>query len=800
MQIETATTEPLGAAAPAAPSARPRLSPFSPFAMRPKATPRPASQLPSPPVAPPEGAARDGVVEADADVPGEELVGRVRRVICQIKDSGFTVLAVRTEDREEVSVQAHTSQAFKENDRIVARGEWGTYKGRPQFKAASIRPEIPRGASGVVAWLKGGAVPGVGPAAVRKLLATFGEGLPEAMRDAETLRKAVAKRQAAAIAHAWNANAGLGELEAKLREMGLLPKQAVKVIEQYGARAPRQLKTDPWALFEIEGIGFKTCDRIAEANGLDMRHPSRLDTGLRWALNESLNRNGHCGLPRGALLSSAAAMLDLEQEELEAAAVVFLVGGRVVVDEVTGLVYPPSMLATEEAAARHLAALLVRSRGKVERESAEDAVRRAERELGKELDRDGGQFEAAVTALSNAVTIITGGPGTGKSTTQEVIVKAQEILGRGAEEVRLGAPTGRAAKRLAETSGREAVTIHRLLDWKASIGGFAHDASNPLKLTVAIIDEISMVDLRLFASLVEALPLDCCLVLVGDADQLPSVGPGQVLRDLIESGLVPVARLTRVHRQAEGSGIAVAAQRINRGDSPEEPGTRMRGFRVINKPDHALFAEIVRSVRFELPERGFDPMRDVQVVAAMRVGDVGVDALNAALKAALNPALPDGRSVRMPTVEFTVGDRVMQVRNDYGKGIYNGEVGTVTAVGHEADPRGGQRPWLTADFSGAEVRYTPEDAADVVLAYATTVHKVQGCEAPFVVFAAPWAHRRMLGRNLFYTGITRARLECLVVGDSATIDGAPRKADFMRRHTGLRERLAAALEEERRAA
>jgi exodeoxyribonuclease V alpha subunit len=761
---------------------------------------RPAARPASPKAdtAQPDPAVR--AEEGDADVPGEEIVCRVRRVIYQMKDSGFTVLAVRTEDREEVSLQAHTSQSFRENDRIVARGDWVTYKGRPQFKAASVRPEIPKGASGVVAWLKGGAVPGVGPAAVKKLLATFGESLPEAMRDADTLGRVVTKRQAAALAHAWNANAGLGELEAKLREMGLLPRQAVKVIEQYGARAPRQLKTDPWAIFEIEGIGFKTCDRIAETNGLDMRHPSRLDTGLRWALNESLNRNGHCGLPPGALLSAAAAMLDLEQEDLDTAMEVFLSGGRVVVDDVTGLVYPPAMLATEEAAAKHLAALLVRSRARVSPEVAEDAVRRAERELGKELDRDGGQLEAAIAALSNSVTIITGGPGTGKSTTQEVIVKAQEMLGRGADDVRLGAPTGRAAKRLAETSGREAMTIHRLLDWKASIGGFAHDANNPLKLTVAILDEISMVDLRLFASLVEAMPLDSALVLVGDADQLPSVGPGQVLRDLIASGLIPVARLTRVHRQAEGSGIAVAAQRINRGESPEEAGGRMRGFKVVHKPDHALFAEIVRLVRFELPERGFDPMKDVQVVAAMRVGEVGVDALNAALKAALNPVLPDGRSIRMPTGDFTIGDRVMQIRNDYEKGIYNGEVGTVTGVGYDADPRGGQRPWVTADFGGVVGRYTPASATEVALAYATSVHKVQGCEAPFVVFAAPWGHRRMLGRNLLYTGVTRARLECLVVGDKATVDEAPKKADFMRRHTGLRERLVRAVEAERMAA
>ena len=781
------------------------MRPMSPFS-------RSMASLRAVPGAAPARSAARTAAAPEAEPSPDQIEGRISRIICKrIPDSGFIVLALSMPGGKETTVQANTSQELRELDELVALGTWSTYKGRRQFKAETLRLRMPRNARGVASWLKS-AVKGIGPATIARLVESYGDALPDMMRNPEALRLGGLRQPGLAeeASRRWCANGGLGELEATLRKLGIRSsKQVVRIIERFGASAENVVATNPWELTEVEGIGFPTADAIARENGLSLEAPRRLQTGLSWVLSECLNRGGHCGMPENQLVSAASEMLEVAVEVVEAAMERFIDDVNVVLDDETKLVFPGELIDAERNAARHLAALLARSGGARSPAAAEAAVLRAERELGVSLDRDGGQFEAAVMALSQAVCVITGGPGTGKSTTQAVIVKAHSYFGRDAGRISMAAPTGRAAKRLTETSGQEARTIHRLLAFSAAAGGFTYDEDNQLQTDVCIVDEFSMVDIRLFASLAEALPLDCVFTLVGDADQLPSVGPGQVLRDLIASGVVPTARLTRVHRQAAGSGIAVAAQRINAGNAPEEPGTRMRGFSVSHKPDGALLAEIVRQVRFVLPEQGFDPMRDVQVMAAMRKGDVGVDVLNQALKDALNPALDDGRTVRffertimvdgrperVAKRTFTVDDRVMQFRNDYSKGVYNGETGTITAVGTENDGNI-SRPWVTVDFTGTEARYTPDDAEDLDLAYAATVHKIQGCEAPVVIFATPDSHRSMLDRNLLYTGVTRARIECRIIGDRHVVNAAPRRTGAGRRHTGLRERLVAAMRAE----
>jgi exodeoxyribonuclease V alpha subunit len=738
-------------------------------------------------------------VQLSSSPKGEEIRGKVIRVVCQITESGFTVIALRLSDGSEIAVQGFTSQKFEKHDPLLVHGAWSTYKGKAQFKAEVMRVEMPREVRGVSDWFGRGAVKGVGKAMVAKLVYVLGDKLPDAMGNPAILISAGMKPSLAeAVALAWTANGGMGELEYKLGSLGLKPRQIVKVIERYGAASLKVVSTNPWKLVDIERIGFPTADRIAEINDLDMTCPDRLAAGLVWAMNECLNREGHCGIPEQQLIASAVTMLDVPIECITGAMDAFVNGDTVVRDELTGMLYTLDMLEAEEESSEHLAALMARSKAAVPRDDAIEAILRAERELGVSLDRDGGQFEAAVGSLCNAVSVITGGPGTGKSTTQAVIVKAHSYFGRRDERIQLGAPTGRAAKRLSETSGRVARTIHRMLLFSPREGGFIYNQNKNLELDVAIIDEFSMVDMRLFHALVVALPPDACLTLVGDADQLPSVGPGQVLRDLIDSETIPVYRLTRVHRQAAGSGIAVAAQRINAGLAPLENDTAVRGFSVEPKSDGTLLNEIIRIIRFDMPEAGFDPMKDVQVIAAMRKGDIGVNVLNLALKDALNPALDDGRTIEIMKRKLTVDDRVMQLRNDYAKGIYNGEVGVVTAIGTELV--GNVRTnFLVVDFSGVEARYTADDIADLDLAYAATVHKVQGCEAPCIIFAAPYSHRRMLNRNLLYTGITRGRMVCRVVGHKDTINSAPQRSEVGRRHTGLRERLQQAMSYENKA-
>jgi exodeoxyribonuclease V alpha subunit len=783
----------------------------------PKVTPNTPVRNPSfsrPPnsFARPMGSPRpSGAVVQPTSIPEmEEVCGRIVHRIFRSPDTGYCVVAISLDGKGDATLQATTSLPMNKGDRIVAKGTWATYKGKPQFKADSIEEEIARGAKGAVEWLKAKKIKGVGPGTIAKLEKKFGHTLPDVLHDADLMTQAIATHLADTIARTYKAAQSTNKLETELRKSGLKSKQVFKVIEMFGARSLKIIETNPWMLMDIEGIGFLTADRIALTNGLSRTCDARMMAGLKWVLLEILKSGGHCGVPRDKLIHSGSHMLEVEYDVIEAALHSFIDGTKVIHDEDVGLIYPRIMWEAERESADKIAALLARSQGAKTRNEAEEAVTWAEKELGKKLDRDtdahgkGGQFEAAVTALSTPVCIITGGPGTGKSTTQEIIVKALTYFGREANTVSLAAPTGRAAKRLSETSGREAKTIHRLLEFSPSHGGFVYGKDKPLTFEVVIVDEYSMVDLRLFSSLMDALGDDACHVIVGDFDQLPSVGEGQVLHDLIVSGVVPVIRLNKVHRTAEGSGIAIAAQRINKGLTPSENGKVLRGFSVRACRDEDLIDAIVRMVRHELPEMGFDPMRDVQVLAGQKKGDFGVRALNMALKAALNPA-DDNNSVQIgfrpaedgggstgERRQFTVGDRVMQMKNDYNKGVYNGEVGSIIAVGAEPDANGARRPYAIVDFSGTEARYTAEDHLDLEFAYAATVHKSQGAEFPVVIFAAPSAHRRMLNRNLLYTGVTRARTECIVIGNTATIDEAPSRMDGSRRHTALAHRLQAA--------
>jgi exodeoxyribonuclease V alpha subunit len=457
----------------------------------------------------------------------------------------------------------------------------------------------------------------------------------------------------------------------------------------------------------------------------------------------------------------------------------------VVNDEFTGLVYPMPLLASETALAR----ILLEARDDPARrcpsvEKAEAAIDKACRELEVRLDKD--QRRAAVTALSSRVCVITGGPGTGKSTTQRVILKALTNCGF---KVGMAAPTGRAAKRLSEASDGAAQTVHRLLAWNPSTQEFSYNEENPLEFDWIIVDEFSMVDLRIAASLLRAVAPHACLTIVGDVDQLPSVSAGQVLRDLIESGVLPVVRLQTIHRQKGNSGIIIAAHRINRGEMPlgeEMEGTT--GFDVWElERNQEIIQAILDLLRRDLPMRGYDPMLDVQVLAPRRTGDIGVETLNKIIKTAMNPALADGRSTKIRGRSFTIGDRVMQLRNDYQKGVYNGEIGIVSWVGQTDDER--PEPTIGVDYSGWEAQYTAQDIDDLDLSWAATIHKSQGCEIPVAIVLCCKAHWNMLSRNLLYTAVTRAKTECIVLGGMDAIQRAVSVAESSRRYTGLKKRL-----------
>ena len=733
-----------------------------------------------------DGRQPEGSTQAQANVPDQliEVSGRITHLIYSSGD--FAVYAVDTKDGN-IKVAVTSSIKAARNDRIIARGSWSMYKGKPTFRAVMLMHEVPKGAKGVSTWLLGTkAVPGIGKATVDKLVAHWGDRLHEVVDDPDKLAEAkIGRAKAEAIADAWNNNANQPELIEFLGRFGIGQMTIAKIVRRYGGAARRIVRDNPWALAEtIQGIGFSTADRIAAEAGHARDSEKRILAGLRCALDQKTMSDGHCGLPRTVLVDEAVALLELPRNLVEKNVDAVVDGKIVIHDEVTGLIYPSRFLNAERGLSERLAAM-VEEGDRIDPETARAAIEQAIAEMG--VKRDETQVSAGVMALANPVSIITGGPGTGKSTIQKAVVRALESLGR---SVILASPTGRAAKRLAEVSGRPASTCHRLLSFSAEKGGFEYDASNPFEEDRAIIDETSMVDIMLAWNFMDAIKKGGGVTIVGDVDQLPSVGAGQVLRDLIESGAIPVTRLKTVHRQAGDSGIVVAAARINGGEHPKpDPAENLDGF-VFEGAEGAddLTDRIVRLMRDDLPAMGFDPIKDVQVLASMRRGDLGIATLNERIKAALNPAIPE-KSVEIRKRVFSVGDRVMHLRNDYAKKVYNGELGTVVWTGTRKGEDGKDEPTMKVDYSGYAAFYGPKDVDDVELSWAATVHKSQGCEFPVVIFACPYGHQRMLTRNLLYTAVTRAKVKCIVVGHDRALRLAIDKAEVDRRFTGLATRL-----------
>jgi exodeoxyribonuclease V alpha subunit len=709
------------------------------------------------------------------------------RVTHEVYRSGdYAVYAAKTKDDGDIKISITSTVSASKGDNIVVRGTWTTYKGSPTFKAAMLMHDIPKGARGIVTWLGTKAAPGVGKETARKLGKFFGDRLPEVVGDATILMQAgIPEAKARAVEDAWNNNANQPELIEFLGRHGIGEMTIAKIVKYYGGAARRIVKEDPWALAEkIDGVGFKTADNIAFEAGHDRRSPRRIEAGIRCALRQLTTSEGHCGLPPGVLINGAINILGLPETLVAAQMDNVIDKDGIVLDEETGKIFPSALFKAENDLTERLVALM-ESGDRMDEQTARSAIEAAIDAMG--INRDESQISAGVMALTSPVSIITGGPGTGKSTIQRAIVNALEAT----RSVVLVSPTGRAAKRLADVTGRPASTCHRLLSFSAEAGGFLFDKSNPFKEDRFIIDEFSMVDLRLGASFMDAVRDNAGVTIVGDIDQLPSVGAGQVLRDLIESGVIPVARLNTVHRQSNDSGIVVAAARINSGKHPvldDEEG--LNGFdfeQVVSTID--IRSRIVDLMQTTLPAMGYDPIRDVQVLASMRKGELGVHSLNHVIKSALNPGnVEDGQSVEIKKRIFSIGDRVMHLRNDYTKSVFNGEVGTVVWTGKRKEGNK-EEPIFKVDYSGFGAFYGPSDVDDVELSWAATVHKSQGCEFPVVIFVCPSEHRRMLNRNLFYTAVTRAKAKCIVIGHDNALEHAVKTADTNRRHTGLMSRL-----------
>jgi len=566
-----------------------------------------------------------------------------------------------------------------------------------------------------------------------------------------------------------------------LQSHGVGTARAVRIFKTYGADAIPLVKENPYRLArDIRGIGFITADQIAQKLGIPKTSMLRARAGITYALLQAI-QNGDCGLPEVELLTLAQKLLEIDRPLLEDALRLEMGEGTVLADSVHGqaCVFLPHLRHAEDAIAlaiRHLRA----GRPPWPRIDADKAIDWVEARFGVTLAA--GQRDAVAKALASKILIVTGGPGVGKTTIIRAILTI--LRAKGVAPL-LAAPTGRAAKRLSETTGLEAKTIHRLLEFDPKGGGFLRGKELPLECDILVLDEVSMIDVPLMAAVLKAMPDTAALLIVGDVDQLPSVGPGQVLADLIGCERLPIARLTEIFRQARESRIIVNAHRVNRGAMPdlEAPGSDSDFYFVEVADAEDAAAKIVKVIAERIPARfALDPIRDVQVLCPMNRGAAGARALNLALQAALNPG-DGGSAVERFGFTYRVGDKVMQIENNYDREVFNGDIGFITAIDHDE----GQ---LTVDVDGRLVGYPFGELDEVVLAYATTIHKSQGSEYPAVVMPMATQHYTMLQRNLLYTGMTRGKRLVVLVGQRKAIGIAVRGVQGRRRWSKLRELLA----------
>ena len=723
------------------------------------------------------------MAQAARPPPAEVLGGLVERVSFHGDESGFCVLRVQARGhRDLVTVVGHAA--------TVAAGEWITASGEwvndrtygPQFRARFLRTSAPTSLEGIEKYLASGMIRGVGPVYARKLVRAFGERVfdlvesePERLREVAGIGPVRARR----ITDAFAEQKAVREIMVFLHEHGVSTARAVRIFKTYGADALAVMSENPYRLArDVRGIGFRTADTIAMRLGIEKNAMVRVRAGLSFALGEATNE-GHCGLPREALLPRGAALLEVEEERVAEALEVDLREQTLVADRVgeTPCIFLAGLYQAEAGIAGRLRALR-RGAPPWPRIAPGQAIPWAEQRIGLTLAES--QKAAVRAALGAKVLVISGGPGVGKTTIVNVILR---ILVASGVRVALCAPTGRAARRLSEASGREAKTIHRLLEADPGSGRFRRDAAWPLDCDLLVIDETSMVDVPLMHALLRALPENAALLVVGDVDQLPSVGPGQVLADLSEGGALPVVRLREVFRQAARSRIIVNAHRINAGVLPSLDRPRHESdfyFVPAEDPESAL-SRIVELVSVRIPRRfGLDPIRDVQVLCPMHRGGVGARSLNVALQTVLNPA--GARRVERFGFTFAPGDKVMQVQNDYEKDVYNGDLGYVEDV----DPETGE---LRASFEGRLLGYGFGELDALVPAYATTIHKSQGSEYPAVVIPVLTQHYVMLQRNLLYTGVTRGRRLVVLVGQRRALAIAVWTVTGRRRWSKLAEWL-----------
>ena len=713
---------------------------------------------------------------------GQSISGVIERITFVNNENGYTVAKMKSRGYYDLVTIVGNMPSVNVGAVVSLKGEWKVdSKYGKQFAVSSFEEKLPATAAGIEKYLGSGLIKGIGPVNAKRIVRTFQADTLRIIEE-ETDRllqvEGIGPKRVEMIKKAWEEQKEVKNIMIFLQSHGVSTAYGVKIYKEYGNESIRVVRENPFRLADdIWGIGFKTADHIAQNLGFDFQSYERVRSGILYVLGQ-LSNEGHCFAYRDQLIDEANKLLEVETERIRSALDRMLKEGSLIPDEEDAL-FLPVFYHSEVGVARRLKKIMETDTA-ILHSHVDSLIESIERK--NQVRYDEMQREAIRKAGSNKLMVLTGGPGTGKTFTTLGILSYYRTLGA---RILLAAPTGRAAKRMSEVTGMEAKTIHRLLEFKPA-KGYTKNEDNPLKCDVLILDEVSMVDLILMYNLLKAVPDEAVVILVGDVDQLPSVGPGNVLRDIIDSGKAEVVRLTNIFRQARGSMIITNAHRVNQGKPLQYKGPRDRDFFFIEEEDPDQAAQTIVSLVTERMPNYYkvDPVRDIQVLCPMLRGSTGAHQINQLLQEKLTAKGGGGTSVKYGGTVFYIGDKVMQIRNNYDKNVFNGDIGFI----EEIDP---EDRIIRISFDDKPVEYDYTELDEIILAYASTVHKSQGSEYPIVIAPLTTQHYVMLQRNLLYTCITRARKVFTLIGTRRAAAMAIQNNKIAKRNTMLAKRIGA---------
>ena len=715
----------------------------------------------------------------------ETLTGFIERVTYHNPENGFAVLRVKVKGREELVSVVGSTTSVTAGEHVEASGHWVIDRQHgQQFKADEMKTTHPASAEGIEKYLASGAIRSVGPKLAAKIVSVYKERTLEIFEQTPDFLlhiKGIGVERVKRIRESWHEQREVRKIMLFLTEHGITAGRAVRIYRTYGHEAIAKIKETPYQLADdIRGIGFKTADELAATLGIDRNSPYRARAAIRYTLQD-LASQGHCGYPELGVVEHAIKLVEIDQKIIEAAVRSVVQDGSVIREtvECEPWLYLVALYRAEVGLAQSVHRIATATPHPLPQIEIEIALGWVEKKLGIQLAS--AQKEAIRQACQQKLLVITGGRGVGKTTLVRSIL---EIFAAKKLKCVLAAPTGRAAKRLSETTGRTAKTVHRLLEFDPVTGEFKRNQQHPLSGDLFVLDETSMIDVVLGHQVLRAIPSEACVILVGDVDQLPSVGPGSVLADLIDSNVVPVVRLTEIFRQASQSRIITAAYAINHGQMPNPSKSKeLTDFYLIesNEPEE-IQDMLVRLVKERIPTRfGFDPKSEIQVLTPMNRSLLGARNLNQVLQAALNPGT-GGPEVQRFGWTFRIGDRVIQTENNYDRDVFNGDLGIVESINRIEQV-------ISVNFEGRTIEYDFGDLDELALAYVLSIHKSQGSEFPCIVIPLHTQHYLMLQRNLLYTAVTRGKKLVILVGSKKALGMAVHRVDKGQRYTALRMRL-----------